>query len=35
MNALPHLRAAMIHLHGAILIKEDERAGLVQMRGRK
>ena len=35
MNPLPHLRAAVIHLHGAVLIKKHQRARLIQMRGRK
>ena len=35
VHALAHLGAAVIHLRGAVLIKEHERAGLIEMRGRK
>ena len=35
MDPLPHFRAAVIYLGGAILIKQHQRAGLIEMRGRK
>ena len=35
VHALAHLGAAMIDLRRAILIKQHERAGLVEMRRRK
>ena len=33
VNALAHLGAAVIHLRGAILIDQHQRAGLIEMRG--
>ncbi len=35
MNALAHFRAAVVHLHRAVLINQHQRAGLVQMRDRE
>jgi hypothetical protein len=35
VQSLPHFRAAVVHLHGAITIDEDQRAGLVVVRRRK
>ncbi len=35
VNTLAHLRPAVVHLRGAILINQHQRAGLVEVRGRE
>ncbi len=35
MESLSHLRAAVVHLHAAVLIYEDQRPSLVEGCGRK